>query len=207
MQLSWLRSRKLRAGMAMLLAFLLTAPAFGRSTQERRVSEPSFQRAIAVTLKHEGAYGDDPQDNGGATNYGISLRFLKEAGVDVDRDGDVDADDVKDLTLDQAKQLYYTYFWERYGYQSFPSHKIAAKVFDLTVNMGPKQSHKLLQRAIRACGIDLKDDGVIGPVTRAALVSVNQDCLLTSLRSEAAGFYRYLRVPRFEKGWLRRAYS
>ena len=176
-------------------------------TQAHPVSQPSFERAIAVTLSHEGGFVDHPSDPGGATKYGISLRFLQDLGVDIDRDGDVDADDIRDLTIDQAKMLYFQRFWSRYNYGSFPSHEVAAKVFDLSVNMGPRQAHKLLQRAMRACGAHLEDDGILGPITRSKLSRVDENCLLSALRSEAAGFYRYLRRPEFEKGWLRRAYS
>lgn len=177
------------------------APARGHKVQ------PSFERAIAVTLKHEGGFVDHPSDPGGATKYGISLRFLQDVGVDIDRDGDVDADDIRELTIEQAKVLYYRKFWSRYDYGSLGGHKVAAKVFDLSVNMGPRQAHKLLQRALRACGARLDDDGILGPITRGAVRDADQDCLLVALRSEAAGFYRYLRKPEFERGWLRRAYS
>ncbi|MBX9704870.1 MAG: hypothetical protein K5Q00_01335, partial [Gammaproteobacteria bacterium] len=36
-----------------------------------------YDYAASVVLLHEGKYTDHPADPGGATNYGISLRFLK----------------------------------------------------------------------------------------------------------------------------------
>lgn len=47
--------------------------------------EKRFEVCVARTLRHEGLYVDHPSDAGGATNYGISLRFLKRL-QDVDRD-------------------------------------------------------------------------------------------------------------------------
>ena len=171
------------------------------------MSRPNFEVAVQATLDHEGGYVDHPSDPGGATKYGISLRFLRDIGVDIDRDGDVDADDIRGLTRQQAKLLYFRQFWQKNRYGSFPSHEIAAKVFDLSVNMGPRQAHKILQRALRACGEPIADDGIVGPRTMAALNSAPDHCVLSAIRSEAAGFYRYLRKPEFERGWLRRAYS
>ena len=35
----------------------------------------AFELAIPIVLKHEGGFADNPADPGGATNFGISLRF------------------------------------------------------------------------------------------------------------------------------------
>ena len=52
----------------------------------------------------EGGYVDDPDDPGGATRFGISLRLLKKMGKlgDIDGDGDIDADDIRRLSSDSA---------------------------------------------------------------------------------------------------------
>lgn len=187
--------------------------------------ESLFAAALAVVLAHEGGFVDDPVDPGGATNYGISLRFLRaeiaadRAALevyDVDADGDVDADDMRRLTRDQAGELYRSAFWDRYGFGRL-ADEIAIKTFDLAVNMGARQAVKLLQRAVRACGVDgVADDGVLGPITLGAVRRIDGDlgpyALRAALRSEAAGFYRALIAarPPFEKyrrGWLNRAYA
>lgn len=192
----------------------------------------NFDRAIEKTLAHEGGLVDHPEDPGGVTNYGISLRWaraeMKSAGddladiLDVDDDGDMDADDIRLLDRDTAKQVYRIGFWDRYRYSQVVSQDVAEKIFDMTVNMGPRQSHKNAQRALRAAGEDVVDDGIIGPATRSALNRASSGCVLAAMRSEQAGFYRMLiarnaslrkegiHVPDFrvfEKGWLRRAYT
>ena len=54
---------------------------------------PRFTAAVARVLEHEGGFVDDPVDPGGATNWGISLRYLKKAGaVDANVDGWLDDD-------------------------------------------------------------------------------------------------------------------
>jgi len=174
-----------------------------------------WDRAVEVVLGHEGGFVNDPRDPGGATNWGISLRFLRAQGGDlgdVDGDGDIDAEDVRRLPQDVAVELYRREFWERYMYGRLPED-VAIKVFDLAVNMGPVQAHRCLQRACRACGFDLVEDGVIGRETRRACGSIwPPAALVVALRCEAASFYRLLVSRRtglegFLNGWLNRAYA
>ena len=174
----------------------------------------NFDQAIKVILAHEGGFVNNRSDPGGATNFGISLRFLRVEGIvlDLDGDGDMDADDMRALTKDKAIALYKERFWDRYGYSRIPDISLATKVFDLCVVSGSNQAHKCLQRALRSCGWLIKDDGDYGPKTQQSLVSTPAFPVLAALRSEAAGFFRLLvavkpNLQEFENGWLRRAYS
>lgn len=172
------------------------------------VDKAAFNIAFEETLGHEGGYVNDPADPGGATKYGISLRWLRSVQPNAS------VDDIKQLTEDEAKGLYYEHWWEKYRYGELPA-RIGPKVFDISVNTGPSQAHKLLQRATWAvCGEanKIKDDGVLGPMTLATVVECDADMLLSAYRSEAAGFYRTLvaqkpNFKRFIKGWLKRAYT
>jgi len=175
-----------------------------------------FDIAIATVIEHEGGFVDHPDDPGGATNYGISLRFLQsEYGLDfdLDSDGDLDADDIKKMTMEQAIAIYHEKWWDKYDYGRIGNQLIATKVFDLAVNMGAKQAHKLMQRACLACGrVDIKEDGVLGPATVGAINLLPAIALQASLRSEAAGYYRLIAAQHpdfsaFISGWLRRAYD
>ncbi len=180
-----------------------------------------YDQALAFLLAHEGGYVDHPNDPGGATNYGISLRFalrlapeLARHGVelDIDRDGDIDERDIKALPRATAALIYRRQFWDRYGYHRLEL-AMARKLFDLAVNMGAPQAHRLAQRALRACEARVVEDGVLGPVTAVAIVGVGPRVFLPALRSEAAGFYRALVAAKpaqfapFLDGWLNRAYA
>ncbi|MDX1901873.1 MAG: glycosyl hydrolase 108 family protein [Gammaproteobacteria bacterium] len=177
----------------------------------------NFDTAILTVLRHEGLYVNDPQDAGGATNYGVSLRWLKSIGDlnsdgfldgDLDHDGDVDLFDVKNMTRDDAIKLYRQYWWDNFPYEKIVNQLIGTKLFDLAVNMGSKPSHKCLQRAIRAAsGLHLLEDGILGTKSLEAINAANADTLLAAYRSEAAGFYRSLNKPKYIEGWLNRAYS
>jgi len=180
-----------------------------------KIEQARWMSGIERVFEHEGGAVNDPADPGGATNFGISLRFLQSLDLrngDIDRDGDIDADDVAGLTQGRAADLYYLQFWAPGRYGELPDG-VSEQVFDFSVNMGPRQAHKLLQRALRASLLrPIVDDGVLGPVTRGAVLSASPAVLVAALRSEAAGFYRGLvianpRLARYERGWLNRAYS
>lgn len=183
----------------------------------------AFEKAIETVLQHEGGFVDDKDDPGGATNFGVSLRFLLSKGeldrdedgfldFDFDKDGDIDAFDVSSMTLEDAIMIYRDFWWDKNGYDELPD-PVAIKVFDLAVNMGSRQAHKHLQRALRANGCaDIAEDGVLGPMTRRATLSGDPLSILAALRSEAAGFYRVLAATKpvrqkYLKGWLVRAYA
>lgn len=181
----------------------------------------NFDRAIGPTLKHEGGYVNDPDDPGGATNYGISLRFLKETedlngdgelDGDINNDGQININDIKQMTIDEARNLYKMYFWDRHEYDKIPNQDLAEQVFDMTVNAGARTAQRLLQRALHACGKHVAIDGYAGPETYGAAQDIDQSMLIAAYKSERAGYYRYIAaknsdLEKFIKGWLRRAYG
>lgn len=188
-----------------------------------KASRPSshFDEAILITLKHEGGFVNDPVDPGGATNWGMSIRYLKGRGDldrdgrldgDIDGDGDIDVSDIKKMTMEDAIDLYYTGFWLKYKFDSIDDFEVAAKIFDMTVNMGSIQAGKITQRALNRLGNKLVVDGVLGPRSFQTINATDPEMLLAEIRQQQANFYLGLirRNPSFAKykrGWLRRAYS
>jgi lysozyme family protein len=118
---------------------------------------------------------------------------------------------VRELTRVQAIEIYWERYWQGRGYERLPD-AIAIKVLDLAVNFGEQTVVLCLQRALRACGIRVKVDGLLGPETCAGAAAADQAVLMAALRSEAAGEYR-IRLERdggqvaFGSGWMNRAYS
>lgn len=110
-------------------------------------------------LGHEGGYWNDPV--GGPTRWGISQRSYPEL-------------DIKNLTIDQARAIYISDYINPMRLENYPPG-IAFQLFDFGVNSGPPTAIKQLQQAI-----GVKDDGVVGPITRGRLDSFS-DCALVML--------------------------
>ena len=169
------------------------------SNKPKPLNYECFEHAFSFVLAHEGGYSDDADDDGGETKFGISKRSYPEI-------------DINALTVEQAKAIYKRDFWEPQLYKDIKDVNLATKVFDLAVNMGSNWAHRLVQRALRATGQDILEDGILGPMTLAAINKADLSDLLAALKSEAAGYYRTLaatqpRRAKFLKEWLKRAYA
>lgn len=140
----------------------------------------NFSIANDFTQKWEKGYVNHPNDPGGATYNGVSLRFLKQSGIDINGDGRIDIQDI--LTLyrnrDQAKvdEIFYKAFWRDPGLDRFASLHVQTVLYDANVNVGRTQAAKFLQRACNAIsplGLrKLEVDGIIGRLTLARVADL-----------------------------------
>lgn len=158
-----------------------------------------FEQAFNYLLLFEGGFSDDKNDKGGVTKFGISERSYPNI-------------DITQLTLEEAKNIYYEDFWLKNKCDKIIHTKVAIKLFDISVNTGLKVAARILQRAVRASGIMLSEDGIIGKRTINSVNKIDGGILLSALKSETAGYYRLIiakndRLKVFENGWLNRAYS
>jgi len=170
----------------------------------------NFEYAMEFVLKNEGGW---TVDHAGPTNFGIVLRELQRTGEDLTGDGAVDVQDLRGMTREQAKDWYRRHRWLPGRYGEIQDRGVAAKVFDCAVNMGAREAHVILQRALGATGYPVAVDGVLGPKTLGAVNVALPAALLAALRSEMAGVYRLIlagdrnKFGKYEKGWLERAYK
>ena len=124
-------------------------------------------RSIAEDIvAREGGYVNDPDDPGGATKHGVTIHTMRALGLDLDRDGDVDARDVRLLSRGQAVDIFVEHYFVRPRIAMLPE-VLHATVFDMQVNSG-SNAVKILQRLLRDMGLDIAVDGVIGPQTARA---------------------------------------
>ncbi len=175
----------------------------------------NFDKVIPWVLKHEGGLVSDPRDRGGTTNFGISLRFLKLQNLDLDEDGDVDANDVINLDKNEAKKIYRDHWWDRYGYNLIKDIRISAKIFDAAVNMGPNNAHKCAQIAMnRLLSTPTDVDGWLGPESLQILNTFSKKnetgAFLKTYRVELTSYYKMLVAKHpnlmvYYSGWINRA--
>lgn len=117
-------------------------------------------------ILREGGYVNDPDDPGGATKYGVTIHTMRRLGLDLDGNGVVDAADVRQLTRDQAVQIFLEHYYERPRIGELPP-VLRASVFDMYVNAGAN-AVKILQRLLRQMDQPVSVDGALGPQTIAA---------------------------------------
>ena len=173
--------------------------------------EEIFQCCVHSILEHEGGLTRDKRDPGGTTHWGISLRYLKAMGLDLNGDGRIDDEDVIGLPVLGAVEIYRKYWWDKYRYAAFNELIVVEKVFDLAVNMGGFAAHKLLQIAInRLREKPISVDGLLGGKTFGAANSTDGKQLRQELRECAK--HRYIQIlaanPAMEwarRGWMNRA--
>lgn len=130
-----------------------------------------------VVARESEKYTNDPNDSGGPTKYGITLRTLARF-----RHFPVTAADVQALTRKEATEVYRFVFvdepeFDRILSATTTSKAIAEKLIDIGVLCSPLRAATWLQECLNAFNRqgrdfpDVKVDGDIGPGTVRALVS------------------------------------
>ena len=152
-----------------------------------------FDDIIEKVLEHEGGYVDDPTDAGGETKYGISKRAYPD-------------EDIKELTVERAKELYKRDYWDRFRTGNLPD-RLRHIYVDMCINMGGGRAIKILQEACNSKNAEKIDvDGGIGPATIKAASNVEP----FRLRAYRVMFYAELVMKkpeqeRFWVGWFKRS--
>lgn len=179
---------------------------------------PDVRQIAAEIVAREGGYVNDPDDPGGATKYGVTLGALRRLGLDLDGDGDVDAQDVRRISKDRAVDIYLKHYFEGPGIARLPE-VLQASVFDMYVNTG-SNAVKILQRLLNQMGQAVTVDGRIGPQTAAACDAaavLAPDHLADAYAIARRNYYfrladrrpssrKYARTRRGDKGgWIKRA--
>lgn len=208
----------------------------------------AFQLAHAFTARWEGGLADNAADPGGITKYGVSLRWVQDLArqareecrrlaracdgcsarttpqcgyysLDLDMDGDLDADDIRACTKAQAAALFKKHFWDKLDCRNLPL-PLAVILYDGAVNMGPARAVRQLQQAMNTTGdaqldhyTPIAEDGIMGPRSGELAEALREAGLeffvaRRSLRLRDA-FYRDLAARRpsmkiFLTGWRNR---
>jgi len=169
---------------------------------------------IDRVIAKEGGYSNHPSDRGGETMWGITEEVARAFGY---------TGPMKAMPRDEAVRIYKLRYWLRPGFDNVAGvySRVAEKMFDIGVNMGPQQATKFLQRALNALNHegrlygDLALDGDCGPLTvqnlaafRRARGEEGEDVMLKAINCLQGE--RYIRIAEsrpaneaFVYGWLR----
>lgn len=146
----------------------------------------SFDLFIERVLSSEGGYVNHPKDPGAETKWGISKRSYPNVNI-------------RELTREQAKEIYRRDFWNEIDGNKL-HEDVAFQVLDAAVNHGKGNAIRWLQRAA-GCA----DDGVLGPISHAAIARIPAVDLILRFNAERLEFYTKLSTwSTFGKGWIRR---
>lgn len=155
----------------------------------------------------EGGFVNHPADTGGPTKYGITLKTLANH-----RGEECGLRDVSLLTKDEAREIYLDNYYLAHEIDKLPVD-LQPVVFDMAVNMGPRQAIKIMQRVTSGMGFPVYPDGVIGPNTlKSARIAVElfKGNVSKEITKERILFYKQLARERpsqmaFLNGWINRA--
>lgn len=152
----------------------------------------NFKECLALVLKSEGGWVNNPNDPGGETNLGVTKAVWEEwVGHPVIT--------MKNLTADDVAPMYEQKYW-RPCYGEVLPRGLDFVVFSMGVNAGPGRSVKLLQQSIGCV-----PDGIIGPATRSLISTSNCATLIAKFSESRRDYYRALKTfPIFGHGWLAR---
>ncbi len=105
----------------------------------------NFGRSLQFVLSQEGGYSDNPDDDGGPTNLGIT-----ESEYNVWRKSYLKRDDpisVRDITISEAAIIYKQNYWDAM-HGNFVESPLDVVLFDSCVNCGVGQTTEWLNEAL-----------------------------------------------------------
>jgi lysozyme family protein len=154
---------------------------------------PTIETIINDVIRREGAATNDPADNGGRTEFGISEKANPEAWKD------------NKVTEAEAREIYLKKYVTGPGFDKITDKLLQAQLVDYGVNSGPYLAVMKLQEILH---VDV--DGVLGPQTLAAIQGITPselNNLLVSARIKMIGkiVSKNPSQLKFLNGWLNRA--
>lgn len=151
----------------------------------------SFSIAVDKLIETEGGYANSKYDRGGETKYGISKKSYPNL-------------DIKNLTISDAKRIYFVDFWEPIKGDQIKNQELANYYLDMAANHGVNRATKIIQKS---AGVPI--DGIIGPITLSKINTNPIDTLKNAVINRIAFFNAIVKNdPTQEKNlnsWLARA--
>lgn len=161
----------------------------------------NFVKSLRLVGESEGFWADHPQDPGGATMKGITLRVFRAYRKNRGRKAPT-PDDLRNISDDDVRDIYRQQYWDAVHGDDLPAG-IDFAAFDFAVNSGSGQAIKELQRCVGAGA-----DGKMGELTQAAVASAykrGREKLIDEYLDRRLAFFKKLGTwGTFGKGWSNR---
>lgn len=157
-----------------------------------------FDKAFERVIGHEGGFQNDPKDRGNWTTGVVGQGVNKGTKFGISAMS-YPNEDIKNLTLQRAKELYKRDFWDKNSLESFHA-SVQYQMFDAAVNHGRGNAARMLQRALYVA-----DDGIIGNQTLSAYKKMSENDILLRLLAERLEFMTKISTfDRYGRGWSMR---
>ena len=158
----------------------------------------TFDQCFERVVSSEGGFQNDPKDRGNWTSGVIGSGELRgtKYGISAMSYPNID---IKNLTLENAKDVYEKDWWDRLKLERF-SKAVAFQIFDAAVNHGASSAVKMVQRAVGVVA-----DGVVGEKTISAIRKIDPDDFVLKFLAERIEFFT--KVSTFSvygRGWMNR---
>ena len=157
----------------------------------------NFAKVADWVIEDEGGFVNDPDDPGKATNYGITIRTLSHY-----YNKQCTEQDVKDVTPELAKRIFYELYWVPAGCLDLPTGVDYVQL-DAAIHAGVPRAVRFLQEALGTVEID----GLMGPNTVKAcnkFVGSGGDLIGEALDERLEYLQSRLHAPKYIKGWENR---
>lgn len=158
----------------------------------------NYEKLIPIILKWEGGYASDPADtDGGCTMKGVTINtYRKYFGKSKT------CKDLRNITDSQWRAIFIQRYWNRWSADAIKNQSIANLLVDWVWASGV-YGIKFPQRIL-----GVKDDGVVGPKTIAAINNYpNQKELFQKLWNRRKKHFESIATrdkKKFLRGWLNR---
>ena len=161
------------------------------------MAESNFERVMKEIFHHEGGSVDHPADPGGATKRGVTFAVLQSW-----RGKPITKQDVKDLSEEEAMEIYKMNYWRPTKCGQLPAG-IDLVMMDGAVNSGIGRAPKWIQLAL-----GVEPDGKVGAMTIGAARDAKAEKVIDAALDARLAFLKKLKHwETFGKGWSRRVES
>lgn len=163
----------------------------------------NFERCKDLTAVSEGGWSDHPDDPGGATMKGVTLKTYA-AWCKLHGKPEPTKVDLKVISDVEVSAIFKAQYWDAARCDLLPLG-VDYAVFDFAINSGPARAVMELQRVIGE-----QVDGVVGTRTLAAIAGSSDtasdiDALINDYQDGRLAFMKGLKTwATFGKGWERR---